>query len=182
MVPSDWRVYHNHRISTPRVRSRLPFRLSHWFYYHELHSCISFAPTVLLKLNCYLHPTINTSFHLVIIDPSIMPQSTSETPHPRYPNLLSPLTMGSLTIPNRVIMAPMTRGRAGPSLKANALMAEHYTQRASSGLIIAEGSPISIMARGWFEGPDMFSPGDVKAWKQVTDSVHEAGGKIFAQL
>ena len=111
-----------------------------------------------------------------------MPHSTSETPHPRYPNLLSPLTMGSLTIPNRVVMAPMTRGRAGPSLKANALMAEYYTQRASSGFIITEGTHISVMARGWFEAPDIFSSGDAKAWKQVTDSVHEAGGKVFVQL
>ena len=61
-------------------------------------------------------------------------------------------------------------------------MAEYYTQRAAAGFIITEGSHISVMARGWFEAPDVFSTGDAKAWKEVTDSVHEAGGKIFVQL
>ena len=91
-----------------------------------------------------------------------MPISTSEIPHPRYPYLLSSLTMGPLTIPNRVIMAPMTRGRAGPSLKANSLMVEYYAQRAATGFIIREGSRIYVRARGWFEAPNMFSIGG--AW------------------
>ena len=76
----------------------------------------------------------------------------------------------------------MTRGRAGPSLKANALMAEYYTQRASAGLIITEGTHTSVMARGFFEAPDIFTAADAEAWKLTTDSVHKAGGIIFMQL
>lgn len=99
-----------------------------------------------------------------------------------YPNLLSPLKLGSIDLTSRVVMAPMTRGRAGADHTATELMAEYYGQRAGAGLIISEGTHTSMQARGWFQGPDSYKPEDVAAWKLTTDAVHQAGGKIFCQL
>lgn len=99
-----------------------------------------------------------------------------------YPNLLSPVKLGSIELANRIAMSPMTRGRAGPEYTANALMAEYYRQRASAGLIISEGTHTSMQARGWFQGPEVYKPEDVAGWKLTTDAVHEEGGKIFCQL
>lgn len=100
----------------------------------------------------------------------------------QYPNLLSPIRMGKLELPNRVVMAPMTRGRAGPTYTANKLMAEYYAQRASTGLIITEGTHISLQARGWFQAPEIYTKEHAEAWKVVTDAVHKKGGRIFCQL
>lgn len=97
-------------------------------------------------------------------------------------NLLSPLQLGSLSLPNRVAMSPMTRGRATCSYQPTPLMALYYSQRASAGLVISEGSHISPLGRGWFHGPDIFTSANATAWKVVTDRVHQQGGRIFCQL
>ncbi|CDF36844.1 NADH:flavin oxidoreductase/NADH oxidase [Chondrus crispus] len=100
-----------------------------------------------------------------------------------HPTLFSPLKLGeTLTLPNRVVMAPMSRGRATSALKANELMAEYYASRASAGLLITEGTHTSVMGRGWFHTPELVTSDDAKAWRIVTDKVHEAGGRIFCQM
>lgn len=98
------------------------------------------------------------------------------------PTLLSPFTLGSLPLNNRVVMAPMTRSRAGKEGIANALMAEYYAQRASAGLIITEGTFISDQAIGWLNVPGIMNDAHGEGWKQVVDVVHQKGGKIFLQL
>lgn len=97
--------------------------------------------------------------------------------------LLTPYEMHGLSLSNRVIMAPMTRSRAdNPENAATELLAEYYTQRASAGLIISEGSQISKRAVGYINTPGIYSDAQVAGWKIVTDAVHKAGGKIFIQL
>ncbi|MEO0376292.1 MAG: alkene reductase, partial [Cyanobacteria bacterium P01_A01_bin.17] len=81
-----------------------------------------------------------------------------------------------------VVMAPMTRSRAGKEQLANALMAKYYTQRASAGLIITEGTFISDQAIGWQHVPGIYTEEQTQAWQQVTDAVHAQGGTIFLQL
>lgn len=99
-----------------------------------------------------------------------------------YPTLLSPVQLGSLELNNRVIMAPMTRSRAGEGDVATELMAEYYSQRASAGLIITEASPISPQGTGNPHTPAIYSPEQIAGWKLVTDAVHVKSGKIFLQL
>ncbi|WP_026162340.1 alkene reductase [Corynebacterium ulceribovis] len=96
-------------------------------------------------------------------------------------SLHNPIDVGKLTLPNRVVMAPLTRTRA-PGQAANELIAEYYRQRATAGLIIAEGTFISEEARGFAAVPGIWTNHQVDGWAQVTDAVHEAGGRIFAQL
>jgi N-ethylmaleimide reductase len=98
------------------------------------------------------------------------------------PTLLSPVKVGNLECPNRVVLAPMTRGRCGASGLANADYAEYFAQRASAGLLITDGSVISDQAQGWWGAPRVYRPEDVTAWKQVTDAVHAKAGRIFCQL
>jgi len=96
-------------------------------------------------------------------------------------DLFSPLKMGSYELPNRIVMAPMTRNRA-PDNIPNAMMAEYYRQRATGGLLITEGSQISEQAVGYPATPGIYSSAQVEGWKQVTAAVHDAGGHIFLQL
>ncbi|MDT8377000.1 MAG: alkene reductase [Mariprofundaceae bacterium] len=96
-------------------------------------------------------------------------------------DLFSPLKLGRYELPNRVFMAPMTRNRA-PDNVPNAMMAEYYRQRAAAGLILTEGSQVSEQGVGYPATPGIYSSGQVKGWKQVTDAVHEEGGHIFLQL
>ncbi len=96
--------------------------------------------------------------------------------------LFSTYQLGALTLPNRLIMAPLTRGRAGQDRIPNELMAEHYTQRASAGLIIAEATNISETAAGWNESPGIHNDAQVKGWQKVTEAVHNKGGRIYLQL
>lgn len=100
----------------------------------------------------------------------------------KYPTLLSSIKIGELELPNRVAMAPMTRSRCGPTYIANDLMKTYYKQRATAGIIITEGTHISIVGRGWYGAPDIYTDKHVEAWKPVTSAVHEAGGLIFCQL
>lgn len=96
--------------------------------------------------------------------------------------LFEPLQLGSLTLPNRMIMAPLTRTRAGMEHMPNALMAEYYAQRASAGLIIAECTMIMPNTSAFIAEPGIYSAEQVEAWKQVTAAVHAKGGKIFLQI
>jgi 2,4-dienoyl-CoA reductase-like NADH-dependent reductase (Old Yellow Enzyme family) len=98
------------------------------------------------------------------------------------PNLFDPLQLGSLTLPNRIIMGPLTRARAGAERVPNALMAEYYVQRASAGLIISEATSVTPMGVGYADTPGLWSDAQVQGWKQVTKAVHAAGGRIFSQL
>jgi N-ethylmaleimide reductase len=98
------------------------------------------------------------------------------------PTLLSPFTLGPLTLPNRVVMAPMTRNRAGPGNVPGALNAAYYAQRAGAGLIVSEATQVSPQGLGYPGTPGIHSPEQVEGWTLVTDAVHRAGGRIFLQL
>ncbi len=98
-------------------------------------------------------------------------------------SLFQPITLGSLSLANRIVMPPMTRSRATqPGNEANDMMATYYAQRASAGLIVAEGTQISPMGQGYAWTPGIYTPAQIQGWKKVTDAVHAKGGKIFAQL
>ncbi|NJO42480.1 MAG: alkene reductase [Cyanobacteria bacterium CRU_2_1] len=96
--------------------------------------------------------------------------------------LLSPFDLAGLPLKNRVVMAPLTRGRAGKERIPNALMAEYYAQRSSVGLIISEGVTISKQANGWLNSPGIYTEEQAQAWKQVVDAVHAKGTPFFLQL
>ena len=97
--------------------------------------------------------------------------------------LLTPLSMGPLTLPNRVVMAPMTRNRAeNKDLIPVEIMATYYAQRASAGLLITEGSQVSPQGVGYMNTPGIHSESQVEGWKKVTGAVHARGGRIFLQL
>jgi N-ethylmaleimide reductase len=98
------------------------------------------------------------------------------------PNLFDSLDFGSLEIPNRIVMAPLTRARAGREAIPNELMAAYYAQRASAGLIISEATGISREGLGWPGAPGLWNEAQVEGWKLVTDAVHRHGGRIVAQL
>jgi len=96
--------------------------------------------------------------------------------------LFDKLELGAITLPNRIVMAPLTRARAGREGVPNALMATYYAQRASAGLIISEATGISREGLGWPNAPGLWNRSQVQGWKQVTEAVHHAGGRIVAQL
>lgn len=96
--------------------------------------------------------------------------------------LFDPTRMRGLELANRLVMAPLTRGRAGQQRTANALMAEYYAQRATAGLIISEATAISAQGYGWLNSPGIYTDAQAEGWKGVTDAVHQRGGKIFVQL
>ena len=96
--------------------------------------------------------------------------------------IFSPYRMGELTLPNRIVMAPMTRCRAEEDDVPGPLTVTYYAQRASAGLIISEGSQVSRQGVGYARTPGIYSEAQVAGWKKVTDAVHRAGGRIFIQL
>jgi len=96
--------------------------------------------------------------------------------------LFDPLKVGALTLKNRIIMAPLTRQRAGVERVPNALMAQYYADRASAGLILSEATSVTPQGVGYADTPGIWSDEQVEGWKLVTKAVHEAGGKIFLQL
>lgn len=98
------------------------------------------------------------------------------------PHLLDSLKLGNLLLPNRVIMAPLTRLRGTPDHIPTPVMIEYYTQRAGAGLIISEGIPVSRQGVGYSQVPGIWSEAQVAQWKPVTEAVHKAGGRIFAQI
>lgn len=98
------------------------------------------------------------------------------------PALLSPFKLGDLPLKNRVVLAPLTRSRAGEARMPNALMAEYYAQRASAGLIITEATVISTQAIGWLNTPGIYSDEQLEAWKQIVTAVKTRETPIFMQL
>ena len=98
------------------------------------------------------------------------------------PNLLDPLQLGDLLLPNRVIMAPLTRLRGTVDHIPTPIIAEYYAQRASAGLILSEGTPVEPMGVGYAQVPGIWSKQQTEAWKPITSAVHNAGGRIFAQI
>lgn len=96
--------------------------------------------------------------------------------------LFDPIRIGAWNLPNRIVMAPLTRARAGGKRLPNALMAEYYTQRASAGLILSEATSVTPMGVGYADTPGIWSQEQVEGWKLVTAAVHKAGGQILLQL
>src|SRR6266850_5793634 len=96
--------------------------------------------------------------------------------------LFQPFRLHDLTLANRIVLAPMTRGRAGADRLPNQLMAEYYAQRGSAGLLITEGVTISEEANGWSESPGIYTDQMTEGWQLITNAVHERGGLIFLQL
>jgi N-ethylmaleimide reductase len=98
------------------------------------------------------------------------------------PTLFEPLSLGALTLPNRIVMAPMTRSRANAEGVVGELTATYYAQRASAGLLISEGTVPSALGKGYVRIPGIYTPEQIAGWKLVTDAVHAAGGRIFCQI
>ena len=98
------------------------------------------------------------------------------------PTLFDPITLGAITCPNRVVMAPLTRGRATREHVPSELMKTYYVQRASAGLIITEATGMSRQGLGWPYAPGIWTQEQAEAWKPITEAVHEAKGRIFCQL
>src|SRR5262249_32301404 len=98
------------------------------------------------------------------------------------PTLLDPLTVGAWRLPNRVVLAPLTRTRASTGRVPNTLMAEYYRQRGSAGLMLSEATSVTPMGVGYPDTPGIWLREQVEGWKLVTGAVHEAGGRILLQL
>jgi len=98
------------------------------------------------------------------------------------PTLFEPVRLGAINASNRILMAPLTRGRATRDHVPTPVMVDYYRQRASAGLIISEATGISQQGMGWPYAPGVWTGDQVEAWKPVTDAVHEAGGHIVVQL
>ena len=101
---------------------------------------------------------------------------------PSSPSLFDTVRVGPLSLANRIAMAPMTRSKAGPGRIATPLMAAYYTQRAGAGLLITEATSVSTQGNGWVGAPGIYTDEQEASWRQVTDAVHAAGGRIFLQL
>ena len=98
------------------------------------------------------------------------------------PNLFDPLKVGAFNLRNRVIMAPLTRQRAGVERVPNALMAKYYADRSAAGMILSEATSVTPQGVGYAETPGIWSDEQVEGWKLVTKAVHDAGGTILLQL
>src|SRR6476620_1197602 len=97
-------------------------------------------------------------------------------------SLVDPLELGALALPNRIVMAPLTRARSDRAAVPNELMAAYYAQRATAGLIISEATGISREGLGWPNAPGLWNHAQVEGWKLATSAVHQAGGRLVAQL
>src|SRR4051794_31953611 len=97
-------------------------------------------------------------------------------------SIFQPFHLPDLTLSNRIVLSPMTRGRAGTARLPNQLTAEYYAQRSPAGLLITEGTTISEEANGWNESPGIYTDEMTEGWKHTTNAVHEKGGVIFLQL
>jgi len=96
--------------------------------------------------------------------------------------LFSPTSLGGITLANHIVMAPLTRNRAGPGLVPSAFAAEYYSQRATAGLVITEATQVSEQAQGYQDTPGIYSSEQIAGWRGVTDAVHAKSGRIFVQL
>lgn len=96
--------------------------------------------------------------------------------------LFTPVSLGTLDLPNRIIMAPLTRARATRAHVPTVVMADYYAQRAACGLIISEATAVDPLGMGWYRAPGIWNAEMVAGWHQVTQAVHAAGGRIYAQL
>ena len=96
--------------------------------------------------------------------------------------LYEPATLGAAPLANRIVMAPLTRNRAGAGLVPSEFAAEYYAQRASAGLIITEATQVSKQAQGYQDTPGLYTADQIAGWQKVTDAVHAKGGRIFVQL
>ena len=96
--------------------------------------------------------------------------------------LFSPYTLGALNLPNRMVMAPMTRNRADESGVPKPMTATHYAQRATAGLLVTEATQVSEKANGYMFTPGVYTEDQARGWRAVTDAVHSKGGRIFSQL
>ena len=97
------------------------------------------------------------------------------------PSLFDPVKAGNLHLPNRIVMAPLTRNRA-PDAVPTPLMAEYYAQRASAGLLITEATAISAQGQGYADVPGLYGTDQLDGWKRVTEAVHDKRGRIVVQL
>ena len=100
----------------------------------------------------------------------------------KHPTLLSPVEVGPYTLRNRIVMAPMTRNRAGEGNAPTPAVETYYRQRASAGLIVTEGTQVSLQGVGYLGTPGIHTDEQVEAWRRVTAAVHAEGGRIFLQL
>jgi 2,4-dienoyl-CoA reductase-like NADH-dependent reductase (Old Yellow Enzyme family) len=98
------------------------------------------------------------------------------------PNLLDPIQVGDLHLPNRILMAPLTRLRGTPDHIPTPIIGEYYAQRATAGLIISEGVPVDPFGVGYANVPGIWSTEQTEAWKPIVKAVHDKGGRIFAQI
>ncbi len=98
------------------------------------------------------------------------------------PSLFDPLRVGDLDLPNRIVMAPLTRARATGGRVPTPLMRDYYVQRATAGLILSEATSVTPMGVGYADTPGIWSAEQMAGWRQVTAAVHDAGGRIFLQL
>lgn len=108
--------------------------------------------------------------------------NTEAAPATTRAALLAPLRLGALTLPNRVVMAPMTRNRAEADGVPSDIMVDYYAARAEAGLIIAEGTWPSVTGQAYCRQPGIETPAQVAGWRRVTDAVHERGGRIALQI
>ena len=109
------------------------------------------------------------------------PEPTDQ-PTPPAVDVFAPWDMGPLQLKNRLVMAPLTRSRAGQGNVPSAMAANYYSQRAGGGLIITEATQATSDGQGYIDTPGVYSEAQVAEWKKVTDAVHEKGGLIFCQL
>src|SRR3982075_2711589 len=112
-----------------------------------------------------------------------LPANFPEPNNMSQTNLFEPFKLGALTLPNRLVMAPLTRNRAvPPGMVPSPLAVDYYGQRASAGLLVTEASQVSQQGQGYQDTPGIYSKEQVAGWRKVTDRVHERGGRIFIQI
>src|SRR4028119_1841440 len=97
-------------------------------------------------------------------------------------DIWTPIEVGGIRLPNRMAMAPMTRGRALPDGTPSDISADYYAQRATLGLLVTEGTQPSEDGQGYLNTPGIHTAGHVAGWRKITDAVHVAGGRLFIQL
>jgi N-ethylmaleimide reductase len=117
-----------------------------------------------------------------LFEASIGPGDGAIAERHAMPSLFDPLVLGEIHSRNRILMAPLTRGRATREAVPTMIMADYYRQRAGAGLIISEATGISREGLGWPNAPGLWNDAQVEGWKPVTAAVHDADGKIVAQL